>query len=327
MVTRDIKLNSVSKVGITNFSILPEVLGATVTFIHDKYEVTIALPTECDDESASVSRTFVDSGELSRVEIGSFIVKVRNKGKVTVPVEMLSSNCNAYELAGQDLTNNLEKRVSEYHSIANEAINVWLRCLRWKRNDWRVGRYNSSVGLYIDVSEVSLVDRESDKKIWGGPLHYTAPGCTAISKECWEATANSLKNNEFSPVHYDLLFDAESHLRNGEIKRALVEAAMAAEILVRTIVESRIPDNINSKIKGHIERVSIRTVFESFLPENLDNSQREILTKDNEKLKNGIIRLFRDRNTIMHSGVIDGLDRELCSCHIKNVKTLFLGLA
>jgi len=326
MATRDIKLNSTAKVGITNFLIRPEVMGGRVDFIYDKHEVSIRLPAEYDDEQASVVARITNGGAVTKVAISSLNIQVKTTGKIAVPVEMLSSRCNAYDIADEGLVEELDSRIFKYQHIANGAINVWLRCLRWKRNDWRVGRYGSSVGRYVDVSQVNLINRESDKKIWHGPLHFTAPGCTAISKECWEAVASSLKNNETSPVYYDLLFDSEAHLDAGEIKRALVEAAMATEIFIRTIVENRIPDNLNRNIKDYIGRISIRKVFESFLPEHLDSVQREVLSKDNNKLKSEILRLFEHRNTIMHSGVIDRLDRDLCSIHISNVKKLFAGL-
>jgi len=326
MVTRDVKLNSTARVDITNFSILPDTLGATADFVHDGYEVTIALPAECDDERASVSRNYIDSGEISRVEINSIDIEVKTKGRVTIPVEMLNSNCNAFDIADKHLTKELESRIIKYQHIANEAVNVWMRCLRWKLNDWRVGRYVSSVGRYVDVSSVYLIDRENDKNIWAGPFHYSFLGCTAISKECWKTTERSLTNNQLSPVHYDLLFDSESHLEDGEIKRALIEAAMAAEIFIRTIVENMIPDNLNNKIKDHVERAPIRTVFESFLPEQLDSSRREILTSDDGKFKDEILRLFKNRNTLMHSGLIDELNKDLCSIHINNVKRLFTEL-
>ena len=109
MVTRDIKLNSTIKVGITNFTIHPEVLGATVNFVHEGYEIKLCLPKECDDERATVSGRIIDSGAISRVEIMSLDIQVVTKGKVTVPVEMLSSNCNAYDLAGEALANELDE--------------------------------------------------------------------------------------------------------------------------------------------------------------------------------------------------------------------------
>jgi len=326
MATRDIKLYSIAKVGITNFSILPEVMGAKAYFVYDGYEITILLPSEYEDERATVTKRLADNGAATRVEISSLDIQVKNPGKITVPVEMLNSNCNAYDLADESLTEELESRIFKYQHIVNEAINVWLRCLRWKRNDWRVGRNGSNVGQYVDASQVNLINRESDEKIWHGPLHYTLPGCAAISRECWNATESLLKNNETSPVYYDLLFDSEAHLNDGEIKRALVEVAMAAEIFIRTIVENRIPEDLNRKIKDYVDRVSIRTVFESFLTEHLDSSQREILFKDDERLRSNILRLFNDRNTIMHSGVIDSLDRGLCSAYISDVKKIFTEL-
>jgi len=183
VVTRDINLNSTANVGITNFLIRPEVMGAKVDFVYDGYEVSISLPAEYDDERVSVVATITDSGTVSKVAISSLNIQIRTTGRVSVPVGMLSSNCNAYDIADEELTEELESRIFKYQRIANEAINVWLRCLRWKRNDWRVGRYRSSVGRYVDVSQMNLINKVSGKKIWHGPLHFAAPGCTAISKE------------------------------------------------------------------------------------------------------------------------------------------------
>lgn len=323
MDTRKIKLNSISKVDITNFSVDPEVLGLSTKFCYDDYDVTISIPKESDDKRAHVSARFTESDIPSRYEISSLDILVVTKGRVTVPVKMLDVSCNAYDIVEDGLRSDLERKIFEYHKVSNEALDVWLRCLRWKRKYWRVGRYSASTGSYNDVSDVSLIDNNSGKKLWVGDLHYTMPGCRAITKECIDDAGDALRNNQLSPVYYDLLFDSEAHLEHGEIKRSLVEAAMAAEILVRTFVESYIPKDLNVKIRDYVERASIRIVFESFFLEHLNREQRKVFSGEGETLKKKIISLFSDRNIILHSGVITDLDRDSCFEHISNVKKLF----
>ena len=323
MKTREIKLNSISKVGISNFSVDPEVLGLSTKFCYDNYDVTISIPKESDDNRTHVSARFTKSDIPSRYEILSLDVLVVVKGRVTVPVKMLDVSCNAYDIVENGLKSNLERKIVKYQKVSNEAIDAWLRCLRWKCNDWRVGRYSASTGEYVDVSNVSLVDNESGKELWGGDLHYTMPGCRTITKECIVGAGDALRNKQLSPVYYDLLFDSEAHLAHGEIKRSLVEAAMAAEVLVRTFVEGYIPKNLNVKIRDYVERASVRTVFESFFLEQLSREQRKVFNGEEQTFKKKILSLFSDRNIIMHSGVISDLDRDACLEHISNVKKLF----
>ena len=322
MCTRDIKLITNAKFRVTNFSVLPEVLGAVCKFKYNDYEITITTPKECDGVKASVSARSTETDEISRAEVLSLDISMVNKGRVTVPVEILSENCNAYGVASDDLQTELENKIIGHQSTLNEAIDKWLRCLRWRNLDWRAGRYTSKVSWHVDASDIYLINREDNKKIWSGTLQYRVPGCKAISLECWNETETFLEDKGMSPVYYDLLFDSEAHLEYGELKRSLVEVAMAAEIFIRTLVEENIPVTLNSRIKEHLERVPIRTVFDSFLSENLTSRQKVVLVENNGVFKQSILDLFKDRNTIMHSGKIENLDRNLCINHINKVKRL-----
>ena len=122
------------------------------------------------------------------------------------------------------------KRVAQ---IAERAYDLWIRSMRWILNDSRLGRpqtrgARSGWGTYVRD------DARHDLWAWSEPLVLMlAHRITALE---WDKVQDALNKGESPPVFLEILSDGIEHARLGDLVRATVDAAVAAESFMREAI-------------------------------------------------------------------------------------------
>ena len=295
-----------------NFRVDPGLLGAFHSFVHQGRQVKVSLPQE--SEVNNTDRVKVDcwrggdrEGEMEPLNylIHSVDVSGVLPGETVFPSAVLAQPANALDLFTPEEQERLELLAATSGQLALAAFDLWIRCVRWKSGLSRFGRA-ATMGPETGWGN-SLRDARTGNSVWLGKHRFVSPARSAISPVHWGSIGSALAAGESPPVFVDLLFDAEMHIEAGDFRRAVIDAAVAAETYVRTVVRSTLPSGLGRKAAQVIERQNIGNVLEHLFPEAL-----ALLGKPGYKPPSELKDMLITRNSIMHSGHVDDLSREKC---------------
>jgi hypothetical protein len=203
-----------------------------------------------------------------------------------------------------------------HQTIAENAFDAWLRVLRWKSNNGHIGRPilvgpESGWGTY-------LIEENTGHRFWAATRTLHGPPGQALTLVEWSDAAHALSSGVFSPVHYDLLFDAIEHFQIEDFQRSIVDSAVACESYMRAKVMQTVPLGLGDSIRKYIDEANIRQVLNRFFPEILTEEKRAKLKGINSMLH----QLFDARNTILHSGHKADLTLSECQRYLEATQTL-----
>ena len=192
---------------------------------------------------------------------------------------------------------------------------MWMRCVRWKTG---LGRFGRAAVVGPETGwKTRLRDTSSGKTVWIGKVTFISPARPSVTSKQWETIAGALVAGEPPPVFVDLLFDAEMHIEAGDFRRAVIDAAVAAETYICTTVQSTLPAGLGDAARRLIDEGNIRPVMERLLPEALAS-----LGKKGYKVPSDLQKIFDARNKIMHSGHVADLSKEKCNQYVASVRRL-----
>jgi hypothetical protein len=209
-----------------------------------------------------------------------------------------------------------EKVLTDYSSVARRAFDLWIRMVRWKADAYRIG--------LPDVEDVEtgwstyLQEKATQKDVWASGHIFTVYAAKSVTPEQWDDVSAALGDGVQPPIFWDLLYDAMGHLERQDLKRTIVDAAVAAETYMKTIVHQGLPPSLDEPVRKYIDRAHISRVNSSFFPARLDAEQM----KRYRTLKPVLTQLFDDRNDIMHTGRKEGLTEQHCRKLIDSVHDL-----
>lgn len=306
--------------------IVPELLGATHEFEFDGSPIEIILPSkdELSKHPAESARAEMFSwrevaeGEKIplRIAIESADVKVKLERKVNVPEQVLHQPPNAYDIVSEEKQRKLNELADYYGSIAERAFEVWVKVLRWKTSKGLIGR-PQVIGSQSGWATY-LTESTTGHRFWGQRAMLTFASDDAVTVAEWNEVEQTLQNGLSSPVYYDLLFDAEEHLRHEDLQRAAVDGAVACESFLRQRMLQHLPVNLQVGIRDYIDEANINTVLNRFLPLIFDDEEMKVV----KGIKSSLHDLFTARNKILHSGRKDDLSLPECQKYLEVTRKL-----
>jgi hypothetical protein len=331
-----VQLTSWNRFHTRNLTVAPELLGQSHTFTFDGRAVDVLLPSaeklpEKDDapDDEPIGRFIRERIAVSNwrrgqdgrwraidVHIENVDVVVDVPGRTAVPEEALTRPANAFELFPEQQQKRLDKLASDCGNLAGRAFDLWIRTLRWKADDWRIGLPEMS-GVETGWGTY-LREKNTGKDVWIESARLYAYAPRAVTTEIWDEVAAALNAGQPPPIFYDLLYAAMAHLERGELQRVVVDAAVAAETYMRNIVRENLPTDLDDRLKEYINNAPIWRVRDQFFPQRLNAQQ----WKEYKDLLPDLRNLFDDRNTILHSGQRESLTAQYCERLINSVRTL-----
>jgi hypothetical protein len=328
------ELTSWNRFRTRNLGVAPELLGQAHVFTFDGHGIAISLPS---DESlpadAKQGEGFIgdrlsvnswqraqDGGlQIRRVDVHNVDVVVDIPGRTAVPEEALNRPIRADQLFSEQQQKHLDKLASKYGNIARRAFDLWIRTMRWKADDSRIGVpevRDAETGWGTRIRE-----KTTQKDVWAETQIFVVPAESIVTIEVWNEVSATLDSGHYPSIYCDLLYDAMAHLERGDLQRAVVDAAVAAETYMRTIVQQGFPDDLDASLQEYINEANIRPVFKKLFPAHLDTPQNKIP----KALNSNLHKLFDDRNKIMHfmhSGQKKAITAQDCHKYIRTVRAL-----
>jgi hypothetical protein len=314
-----------------NLAVALELLGQSHVFALGEHEVGICLPsadrlpkdytpgTHVIGDRLSISgwqRTQDGGYQPLEVHVDDVDVVIGIPGKYTIPEGALSRPAIAYELFSEQQRKYLDKLTMDYGNIARRAFDLWIRTVWWKADAYRIG-----LPEVIDVEtgwSTYLHEKETQKDVWASGHIFTVYAAKVVTDEQWDEISEALNSGEQPPIYWDLLYDAMGHLERGDLQRAIVDAAVAAETYMKTKVHEGLPPDLDDPLRKYIDSAQIWRVRDKFFPARLEAEQR----KQYSTLKPVLNQLFDDRNDIMHTGQKEGLTEQHCRKIIDSVRDL-----
>ena len=311
-----------------NLSIHPDLVGGVHEFPYEQYKVTVALPsrqhlpTEPDKENLLTFYRYKDKdGKKIPVEltVHAVDVSVRIPDEVSVPEEILNRPSNAFDIIPKEKQEHLDHLAATYETVAERAFDLWIRTLRWKCDNSTIGR--PEIRGPESGWSTYLITQPHEKRIWSSSKVFYIIGTKMITPKMWQEVESSLKMKCQPPIFIDLTMDAIEHINVGDLKRAIVDMAIACESFLRMIVEKSLPNGLQVSIATYIDDANIRPVLEKFVPDILNEKER----KEFNKIKSKLHELCDLRNNIVHKGQSSELTEERCNSFLRTTKRL-LGL-
>jgi hypothetical protein len=326
----EIELTSWDRFHTRNLTVTPELLGRSHSFTLDGREITTTLPrvewpqADPPTEHFEGRRVSVSSWQRAKdgklhiegVYVENVDVEVSIPGRSHIPQKALTIPPKHPELFTEQQTECLDLLVAEYGDVARRAFDLWIRTVRWKADDWRIGlpeMNGAETGWATYIRQ-----KGTENRIWSSGHIIMVHGSKIVTTAIWDEVSATLTAGESPPVFYDLLYDALAHLERGDLQRTVLDAAVAAETFMKTVVQDNLPDGLSDQLKKYISEANVRRVIDRLLPEHLDTQQRETYTA----LKSSLHDLFNDRNSIMHSGRAQDLSEQRCKLLMESVRIL-----
>jgi len=310
----------------------PTLLGETHEFLFKSRKVRVQLPNESLEKYLDADSS--PPAKESRIAIKGYMKKdgrripisVQNKNvdltieipqEITIHNEMLLKPHNWSDDLQTSQINFLNNLADEYGEIAEKAFEYWVKVLRWKSRNATITRpeirhYHSGLTTY-------LFENESKKRIWGGKQFITATRYKPLNGKMWASAQRALKDSRKPPLFYEFYFDGIEHRKNEDFQRAVVDFAVACEVLMRSTLNSSLPTELPSSIEGYIDDANIRTIMSKMFSDLLTESGGN----EFNSISSDLHKLFDARNQALHKGNIPNLTDDITTKY-QNVTKRFI---
>jgi hypothetical protein len=325
----ELELVSKSRLGTPNLEIAPALLGQSHVFTFKRHEIAIRLPTakslpEYDSpggwvagERLSLSSWDLKAGSFDWVIVHDADVVVSIPGRTSIPEEARTTPIT-HDFFSEEQKKHLGKLATDYGDLAYRAYDLWVRTLRWKADDYRIGTPELS-GVRTTGSRTEIREKDTLNRFWASGLHLTVFAGKPVTVEVWNKVSEALNAGESPPIFYDLLYSAMARLERGDLRLTIIDAAVAAETFMRTAVQAGLSAGLDASLEGYSKNTPIRQVVTRFFPKCVDMEQVDTYKKT---IKSNLHKLFDDRNCIMHQGQREGLTESYCHTIISSVRKL-----
>jgi len=196
-----------------NFEVAPDLLGRSHIFTFDGFEVEISLPSA--DRVAGLSEHRIETFSDDRVHIKSWRkqdgrpellavgvydvdVKVSIPGTTLLPQEARTRQL-CHDPYSEQQKEHLRKLASDYSNLASNAFDLWIRTLRWKAGNYRIGLSDSG-GTMTPEARTEMREKDTLHRFWAGALSINAYVPAPVKVEAWDMVAAAL-NVGVSPPH------------------------------------------------------------------------------------------------------------------------------
>lgn len=223
-----------------------------------------------------------------------------------------SGMLTAGSIASNDTLADLLRRLGDR---ALRAATHWTRIVQWRTDRWYIGRPRHQSHLSPGTW---LLDARTDERIVNGPIRLTGSTSSPLVESDWENIQSALTADRECPLFYSLLFDGQEHLSQGDYRRAIVDFAVACEVLLRFLLDRDTPDGMAPPLRAYVLRAQARTLLDRFLPVLLAPSW---LTASRAQVAT-LRQLLERRNALMHHHEPPQITHQECYSFFKATASL-----
>lgn len=303
-----------------------DLLGATHTFDFAGRSCTVTLPPPSEALKNDSDRVRLycyteDGGRKKAIsyEIHSVNFSVNVPSRVSLPKSVLARSPNAYDLLQKQEQTALGVLAKNCHDLSLQSYDLWLRTMRWRTQQPLFGR--ESVESVETGWSTYLLDCDSGHRVWADSQTIVIGVSSEITRTVWDTTQQCLSCSSIPSIAVDLYADAVFHMINGDLERAVADAAVAAESYIRSKIQESLPTDAGVELRKFLDEANIRPVMTKLFPEAIASMGAGTMKKPSV-----MHELFDARNKILHLGILPGLSREKCSKYVEAVRSLIAPL-
>jgi hypothetical protein len=283
-----------------NLSIVAPLAAASHEFMFEDFRVRVELPPEAragDGDEARMIVTSRRTADKSPLTFGVRDVDVQIDQPDTTDILAFIDSPNREDVDTEFIT--------PMGKFAVRAFDNWLRVLRWRSLNWSIGRLGrdqrASWGTY-------LREKGTHRLLAAGVHYFFASSDRPFTIELWSDIQATLERGRTSPLFYDLYFDGQEHLAEEDFRRAVVDFANACEVLLKTLLDRRVPDDLYGPARDYILRAQASVLLHRFGPTLLGEAAAAVF----RGCRHDVEQLFAARNDALHSHQPGALTAERC---------------
>lgn len=186
--------------------------------------------------------------------------------------------------------------------ILDDAFEYWLRVIRWRTNSAVVGRDSRARASTYPP----LIDEVTGAQVTGSGFTLSFFQPSFLNAHTWATISLLLEQGKEPPLALEYFFDGLHQLGLGDLRRAVMDLAIAVELHMKHEVARSLPRGLNPEIRSEVTKLSAskyrESIFSTHLPEDL--------RPDYSSIKPTLRSLAEARNKIMHGGESSVLARE-----------------
>jgi hypothetical protein len=302
-----VSARSWSRFEVRHLTIAPSLAGASLSFDLDA-AVEIRLPqrpkktpdvrrgAHWGNDNISCYGSSSKTGRAVNFTVHTVDVIVDIKKRVSVPgaaFERIKTS-----LFTETEQQRLDKLTYAGHAVAIQAVERWLRVLRWKSLMGHLG-HTEAVGRRSGWAP-RLLDAQTRRHFYSTGHTITLTGSfnrSGVSPSQWRKTEQALRQKLEAPVWFDFLFEGQHRLGGGDLHAAVLCLAIAAESVIRVLLTNHLKRPANAEVIDLLNRANIGSVLDRWKDLGFWSAAWQAAT-DLPKIR----RLFDLRNGIMHRG-------------------------
>jgi hypothetical protein len=285
-----------------NFTALEEVLGQEIQLLHHGFPTIIRVPVK--EDLPALETKFPLPAPTITAKSGPTQPQVFAPRAVFVAVDLGTHLIAPDQAPAGPQKQEIVARASLGRDAALAAFRYWVSIVRWRTMCAWFGR--DLPVMAVPNAEAYTHDGRFVLSSYPA-MKFRLP--LAITASIWQDVAAAIARRDVPPVAHELYFDAVDRLECGDHRRAVLEAAMAAEVAMRRFLAARAHD---SKATNRVERARVPELLEM-----LHHALSEPSRTDFADIKNDLKLLSQWRNTLVHTGIFT-LSEENCekSCEV-----------
>jgi hypothetical protein len=226
------------------------------------------------------------------------------------PLALQSVNTTLFD---QKARHRLDNIVAGAQQVATDAVDWWLRTLRWKTLNGSIGQRevagaDSGWGTY-------LMDAHTEARFYTPACVINLPADNPVTKRQWNRAGRSLAKAEVAPVWFDFMFDGEHRIKSGDLHGGILCLAIASETVIRALMTRHLRLPTNQHFRSMTDFLNIRQILDKWHHLGYWDAQWQAAI-DLPTLKS----LFELRNAVAHRGTTR-LDAAACRDIAKVVRT------
>ena len=262
------------------------------------------------DESSTIYM-WNKEGVVAGVIIGAIRISIIGL-RIEIPREVGNHPFINHGLFTEDERRVMDKKSDEVYFKSQRALNYWIRIVRWKTGSHLMDRLH---GIPPRETDGGALINSSTRTGFYVPLAartVTLGPRYVIKSDSWEEIQSALERGDEPPIWHEYLASGHREMIAGDSVTATLNLAIAAESLIRTYIERKMPSGISKGLKDTAHRINISNLLNKWNSFGLpDFSEVNILRN-----------IFEVRNKLMHSGKDDRANQQNFIISAKAVASL-----
>lgn len=186
----------------------------------------------------------------------------------------------------------------DFSGIQKTAIAHWLDIMRWKSGEHSLGRQGLGGASW---EARPLKDAVTDQELMHGSVNMAVKRFRAVTSEVWHEAQAALKTGDQPPLPFLYHSEGVEQLALGNVRRAILDFAIAAEVHVKTQIDVALHPGTRSSVRELIQRAPAIRHLESLFQDHLDAGDATTYQGLKARLKG----LFKARNSVVHKGTYE----------------------